>query len=139
MPTAVRPLDLLSSSSDQLAQPLGPQPRLIDRLLIWLLAPVATEQSIYGGVTFSRPGLALELLQAARRREAALGVDVQQGGWAREEDEARVRWAYNEARKLVTTYGGAREALAEQMAAGSSVGGSVVLVEDLLKGRWGSI
>lgn len=139
MPTAVRPLDLLAASAEELSQPLGPQPRLIDRLLIWLMAPVATEQAVYGGVASSRPGLALELLQAARRREAALGVDVQQGGWAREEDEVRVRWAYTEARRLVSTYSGAREALAEQMAAGSSVGGSAVLVEQMLKGRWGSI
>jgi hypothetical protein len=139
MPTAIRPLDLLVSSADQLCQPLGPQPRIIDRLLIWLLAPVATEQAVYGGVASSRPGLALEMLQAARRREAALGVDVQQGGWTKEEDEARVRWAYSEARKLVSSYSSAREALAEQMAAGSSVGGSALLVEELLKGRWGSI
>jgi len=139
MPTAVRPLDLIASSSEEMSKLLGPQPRLIDRMLIWLMAPVVAEQTAYGGIIISRPGLALEMLQAARRREASLGIDVQQGGWTREEDEARVRWAFTEAKKLLSSYGGVREALTEQMTIGSSVGGSVQLVENRLKSRWGAI
>lgn len=47
-------------------------------------------------------------LQAARRREASLGVDVQQGDWTREEDEARARWAYSEAKRLLQVSGAQR-------------------------------
>ena len=58
--------------------------------------------------------------RAAARGE--LGVDVQDGGWALEEDEERVRWAYSEARKLLQRYSGVREALQERMSAGVSAG-----------------
>ena len=45
-----------------------PTPRLVDRLLIWLLAPVALERARFQGETLaSKPALAAELLAAARR------------------------------------------------------------------------
>ena len=81
----------------------------------------------------SEPSLGTSFLEAARRREASLGVDVQDGGWALEEDEERVRWAYSEARKLLQRYSGVREALQERMSAGVSAGECVVLIEERLK------
>ena len=80
----------------------GGQPRLADRVLVWLLSPVAAEVAAYGDVTISRPALAAQFLQAARRREASAGVDVQEGGWGEgeEADEVRLRWAFGEARRL---------------------------------------
>ena len=39
-----------------------------------------------------------------------MGVDVQQGDWTREEDEARARWAYSEAKRLLQVSGAQRAA-----------------------------
>mmetsp|Transcript_16202 Transcript_16202/g.47963 ORF Transcript_16202/g.47963 Transcript_16202/m.47963 type:complete len:176 (+) Transcript_16202:3-530(+) len=119
----------------------GGQPRLADRVLVWLLSPVAAEVAAYGDVTISRPALAAQFLQAARRREASAGVDVQEGGWGEgeEADEVRLRWAFGEAKRLLAANAAAQQALQDQMAAGASVGGSVLLLEERLKGRWGSV
>ena len=84
----------------------------------------------------AEPSLAVRFLEAARRREASLGVDVQDGGWSPEEDEARVAWAYGESRKLLQRYSGVREALQERMATGVSAGECVTLIEDRLKSSW---
>ena len=84
----------------------------------------------------SEPALGQRFLEAARRREASLGIDVQEGGWSPEEDEKRVRWAYSEARKLLQRYSGVREALQERMSAGVSAGECVVLIEERLKNLW---
>ena len=46
---------------------------------------------MYRECLVSEPELGIKLLQAARRREATLGVDVQQGDWTRGEDAARAR------------------------------------------------
>jgi hypothetical protein len=97
----------------------------VDRLLLWLLAPAggleagapeeagaeqlslalefiqALTLALALARTLSLPlslTLTREGIQAARRREARHSVNVQQGGWAAEEDEARVRWALAEAR-----------------------------------------
>jgi len=108
---------------------------------VWLLSPVAAEVAAYGDVTISRPALAAQFLQAARRREASAGVDVQEGGWGEgeEADEVRLRWAFGEAKRLLAANAAAQQALQDQMAAGASVGGSVLLLEERLKGRWGSV
>ena len=71
---------------------------------------MAAEQLVYRECLVSEPELGLKLLQAARRREASLGVDVQQGDWTREEDEARARWAYSEAKRLLQVSGAQRAA-----------------------------
>jgi hypothetical protein len=84
----------------------------------------------------AEPLLAQRFLEAARRREASLGVDVQDGGWSPEEDEQRVRWAYAEARRLLQRYSGVREALQERMASGVSAGECVVLIEERLANLW---
>ena len=111
----------------------GAPPRLIDRSLVWLMAPVAAEQAGFDEVRVSNPGLAAAFLQAARRREASLGVDVQQGGWATPaDDELRVRWAYEEARTLMRRYAGLRTALQERMESGMTVGDGVALIEEWL-------
>ena len=87
------------------------------------------------------PSMPMQMLRAARRREASLAVDCQQGGWAsgEEEDEARVRWAYAEARRLLQRYSGLREQLQERMVSGVSAGDCVLLIEERLKNQWGSI
>jgi hypothetical protein len=140
-PTAERPLDMLTGGEEGVGGPAnaGTPPRIIDRLLIWAMAPVASEQLVYRECLVSEPELGLKLLQAARRREASLGVDVQQGGWTREEDAERVRWAYSEAKRLLQRYSGLREKLQESMVTGVSVGDCALLVEERLKNQWGSV
>jgi hypothetical protein len=139
-PTVYKPLEMLTQSSEQLAGDLGARDaRLIDRILIWLLAPAALEVSAYKDMLQSEPSLALKFLEAARRREASTGVDPTQGGWQAEQDELRVRWAFSEARRLLQRYSGVREALQEQMAAGVSAGECVVLIEERLKNTWANI
>ena len=59
-------------------------------------------------------------------------MDVLQGGWAAEEDEARVRWALSEARSLLARCSGVREALQGRMESGTSFGECVALVEERL-------
>ena len=85
----------------------------------------------------SDSSLGKNFLEAARRREASLGIDVQDGGWDPVEDEERVRWAYAESRKLLQRYSGVREGLQERMATGVSAGECVVLIEERLKNTWG--
>ena len=138
-PTAERPLDMLVQAGELSTLPSGQQPRVIDRLLIWAMAPVAAEQLVYRESLVSEPELGLNLLRASRRREASLGVDVQQGGWRVDEDELRVRWAYAEARRLLQRYSGLREQLQESMVTGVSVGDCALLVEERLKNQWGSV
>ena len=162
-PTVFKPLDMLSKSAGAMAADVGVPARLADRVLIWLLAPAAVETMVYRCVVARRkhtctqrnqshilslalcarsemlqsePSLGTSFLEAARRREASLGVDVQDGGWSLEEDEERVRWAYSEARKLLQRYSGVREALQERMSAGVSAGECVVLIEERLKNLW---
>ena len=120
---------------------MGSPARLIDRVLIWLVAPVALEVANYRDVQLADGSLGVQFLSAARRREASLGVDVQQGAWGSDEqsDELRVRWAYGEARRLLQRYSGIREALQQSMAAGVSAGDCVVLIEERLKGQWAAI
>ena len=55
------------------------------------------------------------------------------------EDELRVRWAYGEAKRLLSRYSGVREALQQQMASGVSAGDCVVLIEERLKNQWATI
>lgn len=136
-PTAERPLDMLDGGST--LDNLPPPARVVDRMLIWAMAPVAAEQLVYRECLVSEPELGLKLLQAARRREASLGVDVQQGDWTREEDVARARWAYSEAKRLLQRYSGLREKLQESMVTGVSVGDCALLVEERLKNQWGSV
>jgi len=138
-PTVYKPLEMLTESSAQISSCMGPSARLIDRTLIWLLAPVAVEMATYRETLQAEPALAFEFLEAARRREASLGVDVSQGDWQREDDELRIRWAYGESRRLLQRYASVREELQERMASGVSAGDCVVLIEDRLKNSWASI
>jgi len=139
-PTAYQPLDMVAASAEPLSElTQGGAPRLLDRLLIWLMAPVAVESLLYKETLQSDPALPLRLLQAARRREATLGIDPNQGGWSAEEDEARAKWALAEARTLLKRYSGLREQLQERMVSGVSAGDCVLLIEERLKNQWGSI
>lgn len=107
--------------------------RVVDRLLLWLLAPAALEVAQFGEVRVADPSVALEFVKAARRREAFHGVDVSQGGeWLPEEDEQRVAWAYAEAGALLRRCSALQQALQERMVEGVSVGECVVLVEEQL-------
>ena len=140
-PNVERSLDLLAQAADPVAAPLPAPPRLLDRLLIWMLAPAAAESLKYSGeLTQSDPAIGARLLEAARRREASLGVDVTQGGWGgAEDDDLRLRWAYSEARKLCQRYSGLTGEVAEQMAAGSSAGDCATTIERRLKSAWAGI
>ena len=139
-PNVERSLDLLAQAADPVAAPLPAPPRLLDRLLIWMLAPAAAEALKYSDITQSDPAIGTRLLEAARRREAALGVDVTQGGWGgAEDDDLRLRWAYSEARKLCQRYSGLTGEVAEQMAAGSSAGDCATTIERRLKSAWAGI
>jgi len=130
---------MVASNSEGIAQLTQGSPRILDRLLIWVMAPVAVEGLIYGETLQSDPALALRLLQASRRREADLGIDPREGGWQAEEDELRLRWALSEARALLKRYSGLREQLQERMVTGVSAGDCVLLIEDRLKNQWGSV
>jgi len=138
-PTAYKPVEMVASNSEGIAQLTQGSPRILDRLLIWVMAPVAVEGLIYGETLQSDPALALRLLQASRRREADLGIDPREGGWQAEEDELRLRWALSEARALLKRYSGLREQLQERMVTGVSAGDCVLLIEDRLKNQWGSV
>lgn len=135
VPAAVRSLEMLAELELPMSELLPKPPRLIDRLLIWQLAAVAVEQQAYSNLLKSEPKLPLELLQAARRREASLGIDVQQGGWNPDEDEERVRWAYAEAKRILQRFSGLRKQLQEQMSVGVSVGDCVTLIEEQLQSQ----
>jgi len=146
-PTAYKPLEMLEAAGASLEKGVssggggggGGAARLVDRTLIWLLAPAALEMMQYREMLQAEPSLAAQFLGAARRREATLGVDVAQGGWAADDDEERVRWAYAEARRLLQRYSGVREELQERMAAGVSAGDCANLIEEKLKNSWAAV
>ena len=50
---------------------------------------------------------------------------MDQGGWTREEDELRVRWAFAEARRMLQLFAGVRDVVEKRMAAGTSFGGAL--------------
>ena len=127
--------------------------RIVDRLLVWILSAAglaeamrrdgtltadAEAQEMLRVVAAESAVAARELLAAARRREAALGVDPQQGGWGNagpEDDERRLRWAYAEAVALAGRFGGVRAELEEAMVEGGvSVGACAMMVEERLRG-----
>lgn len=138
-PSASKPLDMLVSVAGDISTRVGGSGRLIDRVLIWLMAPAALEMSEYKGMISSNPSLGREFLQAARRREASIGIDVEEGGWSSEEDDQRIRWAYSEARRLLQQYSGLRKELEENMVAGISAGDCANLIEGKLKNAWAMI
>lgn len=138
-PTAFKPLEMLALAGDAIEENLGGsrlQARLVDRLLIWLVAPAALESQLYEEMLLAQPTLAAQFLASVRRRRVGsqlVGLDVNQGGWSAEDDEGRLRWAYAEAKKLLRKYSGVREELQEQMVAGVSAGDCVALLEKNLK------
>lgn len=140
-PSASAGLAMLSADAlvlggpDLLTKPLGgpARARLIDRVLIWLVAPAALETLARQPLSLAAsPRVALEFLQAARRREAQVGVDVLQGGWSAGDDEARVRWAFAQSTAMLRTCTGVREAVQERLVEGSSLGACALLVEERL-------
>ncbi len=141
-PTAFKPIEMLELAGTQIEAALsGPgsplsSARLVDRVLIWLMAPAAFESLNYEEMVLAQPSLGKTFIEAARGRSATLQVDVQQGGWTEEQDEARLKWAYDEAKTLVKRFANLREMLQEQMGSGVSAGDCVVLIEDQLKGAF---
>ena len=137
-PSAQAPIEMLRDGK-ALERALGggtELPRLIDRILIWLVAPAALEARLRNKPLSlaPSPSIALDFLQAARRREALTGVDVQQGGWTPREDDARVRWAFAQAAAMLQKCDGVRVRLEQRMIEGCSFGGCVQLVEEQLGG-----
>jgi len=139
VPSASRALEMIETLGEQMEGVLPRPARLVDRVLIWQLAPVVAEAQEYDDLLVSEPGLPMQLLRAARRKQATLGVDALQGGWTADDDEARVRWAYAEAKRLLKRYSGTRAQLQTQMAAGVSVGDCVVLIERELRNQWAAV
>ena len=136
-PTVYKPLELLTESGDEMARSLGaPVPRLIDRTLIWLLAPAALETVTYREMIQAEPSP--RRASTARRRGDARGRRA--AGWVgRRGGRGRIRWAYGEAKRLLQQYSGVREALQERMTSGVSAGDCVVLIEERLKNSWAAI
>lgn len=128
-PNVARPLDMLAKISDDMTKGLESPARLVDRILVWLMAPAALENMLYDEMRMSEPSLAKKFLAAVRRQEAVLGVDVQQGGWLPDTDANRLKWAYSQARSLLQKYSAVREELQDSMAAGISAGECVNLIE----------
>lgn len=136
-PNVDKPLEMLAASGTEITAAFerSSEARLVDRVLIWLLAPAAAENSAYNGeMLLSDAAVAKRFLEAARRREGTTGVDVQDGIWKLEEDDKRIDWAYSESKKLLDRYSSQRQALQDRMAAGVSAGDCVVLVEEALGG-----
>jgi hypothetical protein len=102
----------------------------VNRLLVWLVAPVAAEAFEHRQLVVSDPRQALSLLRVLRSRgerslsEAVAGNDA-------EDDELRVRCALQQADLLLKRHARLGGLLRERMESGSAtVGNCVALVEE---------
>lgn len=107
----------------------------VDRCLVWLLAPAAAEWAAHGELKYASTAEAAALLAALRSSESeAAARALGEGGWAAEEDGARVAWAWAQARALLKQFDGATQRLADAMAAGGlTAGGAVCRIEAALR------
>jgi hypothetical protein len=108
--------------------------RVVDRTLVWLLAPAAAEAAEFDGVLrVAEPAQAAAFLAALRRAPAADAL-LADGGWGADEDGVRVDWAYAQAARILKQVAPAHEGLRRAMEEGGlSAGRAVVLVEQALR------
>ncbi|KAG8457485.1 hypothetical protein KFE25_003789 [Diacronema lutheri] len=112
--------------------------RVVDRALVWLLAPAAAEAAEFGGsLRVAEPAQARALLAALRRAARADGAAralLADGGWAEGEDEERLGWAYAQAGRLLRQLAPAVQSVRSAMEEGGlSPGGAIVALERSLR------
>jgi hypothetical protein len=116
--------------AETLLSPVG-----VNRLLVYLLAPVVVEEASHMQLIVSDPRQARALVQVFRERRRGReggreGGVQQEGEEEEEEEEVLLRWAYEEARRLVATNSGLLEKLRQRMeSGGATVGDCVALLE----------
>jgi len=96
-------------------------PAGLNALLVYLLAPVAAERSRHNQLIVSDPRQAEALMQILRERNRDLGVDD-------EKSEAMITWAYNQAKRLLTTHESALESVRKRMEGGGATAGDCVSI-----------
>jgi len=102
----------------------------VNRLLVYLLAPVVVEEANHMQLIVSDPRQARALAQVFRERRRGREGRVGAGEEEEEEEEVLLRWAYEEARRLVATNSGLLEKLRQRMeSGGATVGDCVALLE----------
>ena len=99
----------------------------LNRLLIYLLAPVVVEESNHLQLIISDPRQARALVQIFRERNPELEID----------GEAMLLWAFEEARRLLTANTGMLEKLRKRMESGGATVGDCVCVLETQIGRGG--
>jgi len=110
--------------AEMLSSPVG-----MNRVLVYMLAPVVVEEANHLQLIASDPRQARALVQVCRERRRG-----REGGWEGEADEKEeerlLRWAYEEARRLVGMNSGLLEKLRQRMeSGGATVGDCVALLE----------
>lgn len=117
----------------------------LSRLLVWLAAPVAAETLKYGRSVVSDPRRGARMLailenlqEAARKDKAEMGGADNLEGIAipasREDKDALMLWAYNEAVTLIRQYGELLENVTDYICTGTaSVGECALLIESELR------
>mmetsp|Transcript_7319 Transcript_7319/g.27825 ORF Transcript_7319/g.27825 Transcript_7319/m.27825 type:complete len:141 (-) Transcript_7319:64-486(-) len=96
-PTVQEALTMLDAAEPSMKEALPPTAATLNRILVWLLAPVAGEDTQYSQLLASDPRQGAAFLSLLRARDW--------GGVALDEEQAKelLRWGYSEARKLVRT------------------------------------
>lgn len=116
----------------------------LSRLLVWLVAPVAAETLKYGRSVVSDPRRGARMLailenlqEAVRKDKAETGAENLEGiaiPTSREDKDALVLWAYNEAVTLIRQYGELLENVTDYICTGTaSVGECALLIESELR------
>jgi len=134
-PSSSSPSSLPSSSSSSSSRMLGADFSSgpgVQRLLVWLLAPVAAESAQHAQLLASDPRQAKAFLKLMRARSRAgdgggtgAGLDDDEEG-----DELRLRFALGQAEEILRKHGGSLDALRTRMETGSAtVGNCVTLLE----------
>ena len=118
--------------AEVLSSPVG-----INRVLVYLLAPVVVEEANHLQLIVSDPRQARALVQVCRERRRGreggregVGKMAEEGEADEKEEERLLRWAYQEARRLMAMNSGLLEKLRQRMeSGGATVGDCVALLE----------